>query len=186
MLSVSAGRTRLRASTLLSQQSSLPRSTSLRDALRLHTVVTFVTVLGLHLSAPKPALLELAELGETVDFFGDKACNTANHNRRHNGALRGWHDVIAAVATTQTVLGDKTNGAMSGCGGRLSVVAVATANRRCSGDAPCHAWSSCRNKAFASGCCCLHGAQHMLNCSSWEVCGAAGCGAHVNRPSDGA
>ena len=67
--------------------------------------------LGLHLSAPKPALLELAELGETVDFFGDKACNTANHNRRHNGALRGWHDVIAAVATTQTVLGDKTNGA---------------------------------------------------------------------------
>ena len=40
--------------------------------------------LGLHLSASKPALLELAELGETVDFFGDKACNTANHNRRHN------------------------------------------------------------------------------------------------------
>ena len=25
---------------------------------------------------------------------------------------------------------------LSGCGGRLSVVAVATANRRCSGDAP--------------------------------------------------
>ena len=64
--------------------------------------------LGLHLSASKPALLELAELGETVDFFGDKACNTANPNRRHSGALRGWHDVIAAVATTQTVLGDKT------------------------------------------------------------------------------
>ena len=65
----------------------------------------------MHLSASKSALLELAELGETGDFFGDKACNTANHNRRHNGALRGWHDVIAAVATTQTVLGDKTNGA---------------------------------------------------------------------------
>ena len=67
--------------------------------------------LGLHLSALKPALVELAELGEPVDFFGDKACNDANHNRRHNGALRGWHDAIAAVATTQTVLGDKENGA---------------------------------------------------------------------------
>ena len=27
------------------------------------------------------------------------------------------------------------------------------------------------------------GAQHMLNCSSWAVCGATGCGAHVNRPA---
>ena len=25
--------------------------------------------------------------------------------------MRGWHDAVAAVATTQTVLGDKTNGA---------------------------------------------------------------------------
>ena len=45
---------------------------------------------------------------------------------------------------------------------------------------------SCRNKAFASGCCCLHWAQHMLKCSSWALCGAAGCGAHVIWPSDGA
>ena len=33
---------------------------------------------------------------------------------------------------------------LSGCGGRLSEVAVATAKRRCSGDAPCHARSRCR------------------------------------------
>ena len=45
---------------------------------------------------------------------------------------------------------------------------------------------SCRNKAFASGCCCLHWAQHMLRCSSWAPCGAAGCGAHAIWPSDGA
>ena len=45
---------------------------------------------------------------------------------------------------------------------------------------------SCRNKAFASGCCCLHWAQHMLKSSSWALCGAAGCGAHVVWPSDGA
>ena len=32
----------------------------------------------------------------------------------------------------------------SGCGGRLNGVAVATAKRRCSGDAPCHARSRCR------------------------------------------
>ena len=30
---------------------------------------------------------------------------------------------------------------------------------------------SCRNKAFASGCCCLHWAQHMLKSSSWALCG---------------
>ena len=35
---------------------------------------------------------------------------------------------------------------LSGCGGRLSVVAGATANRRCSGDAPCHAWSAAGTK----------------------------------------
>ena len=51
-------------------------------------------------------------------------------------------------------------------------------------DLPCLV--SCRNKAFASGCCCLHWAQHMLRCSSWAPCGAAGCGAHVVWPSDGA
>ena len=43
---------------------------------------------------------------------------------------------------------------------------------------------SCRNKAFASGCCCLHGTQHMLKCSSWADCGAAGCDAHAIWPSD--
>ena len=65
--------------------------------------------LGLHLAAAKPALLELAELGETVDFFGDAQVNSANANRRHNGGLRGWYNAIAAVATTQIVLGDKDN-----------------------------------------------------------------------------
>ena len=82
--------------------------------------------LGLHLSGAKPALLDLAEMGETVDFFGDDASNGAgmfskvdgdkksggaNHNRRHNAALNGWHAAISAVATTQTVQGDKQNGA---------------------------------------------------------------------------
>jgi len=65
--------------------------------------------LGLHLAAAKPALLELAELGETVDFFGDAQINAANANRRHNGGLRGWYNAIAAVTTTQIVLGDKDN-----------------------------------------------------------------------------
>ena len=30
---------------------------------------------------------------------------------------------------------------------------------------------SCRKKAFASGYCCLHWAQHMLKSSSWALCG---------------
>ena len=74
--------------------------------------------LGLHLSGAKPALLELAEMGVTVDFFGDDASKGAgefskftNHNRRHNACLNGWRDAISAVATTQTVLGDKKFGA---------------------------------------------------------------------------
>ena len=36
-------------------------------------------------------------------------------------------------------------------------------------DLPCLV--SCRKKAFASGCCCLHWAQHMLKSSSWALCG---------------
>eukprot|EP00964_Phaeocystis_antarctica_P042917 scaffold24606_cov63-Phaeocystis_antarctica.AAC.10 len=64
-------------------------------------------------------------MGETVDFFGDDASNGAglfstkkgdkkdgggggaNHNRRHTACLTGWVAAISAVATTQTVLGDK-------------------------------------------------------------------------------
>ena len=76
--------------------------------------------LGLHLSILKPTLVALSALGERVDYFGDAAINggetdadgrrlSANTNRRHNNALRGWHDAIAAVSTTQTVLGDKDN-----------------------------------------------------------------------------
>ena len=74
--------------------------------------------LGLHLSGSKQVLLDLAELGETVDFYGDDASNGAglflhgtNHNRRHNAALSGWSSCISAVATTPTVLGDKAHGA---------------------------------------------------------------------------
>jgi hypothetical protein len=67
--------------------------------------------LGLHLSEAKPALVELAKYGETVDFFGDDASNNANHNRRHNACLTAWYNAISAVATTQTVLGDKAHGA---------------------------------------------------------------------------
>ena len=83
--------------------------------------------LGLYLSGAKQTLVDLAEVGETVDFFGDDASNGtgmfsnvngdkhngggANHNRRHNAALNGWHAAISAVATTQTVQGDKQNGA---------------------------------------------------------------------------
>ena len=68
--------------------------------------------LGLHLSALKPTLEELHEAGlEAGDYFGDKDTNEADHNRRHNGGMRGWYDAIAAVATSQTVLGDKTNAA---------------------------------------------------------------------------
>ena len=68
--------------------------------------------LGLHLSALKPALEELHEEDlEAGDYFGDKATNEADHNRRHNGGMRGWYDAITAVATSQTVLGDKTNAA---------------------------------------------------------------------------
>jgi hypothetical protein len=40
----------------------------------------------------------------------------------------------------------------SGCGGRLNGVAVATAKRRCSGDAPCHARSRCRFTGGAIRC----------------------------------
>ena len=66
--------------------------------------------LGLHLSALKPTLNALADAGDEIgDFFGDAATNGADHNRRHNGGLRGWYDAINAVAVTQTVLGDKTN-----------------------------------------------------------------------------
>ena len=55
---------------------------------------------------------ELHEAGlEASDYFGDKATNEADHNRRHNGGMRGWYDAITAVATSQTVLGDKTNAA---------------------------------------------------------------------------
>ena len=66
--------------------------------------------LGLHLSASKDALKELIEAGgaEGQDF-GDHQINDANANRRHNGVLRGWYDAVAAVSTTQTVLGDKEN-----------------------------------------------------------------------------
>ena len=68
--------------------------------------------LGLHLSALKPTLEELHEAGlEAGDYFGDKDTNDADHNRRHNGGMRGWYDAITAVATSQTVLGDKTNAA---------------------------------------------------------------------------
>jgi hypothetical protein len=66
--------------------------------------------LGLHLSEAKPALVELAENGETVDFFGDDASNNANHNRRHNACLTAWYNAISVVATTHTVLGDKAHG----------------------------------------------------------------------------
>ena len=68
----------------------------------------------------------------------------------------------------------------SGCGGRLNGVAVATAKRRCSGDAPCHAcWSRCR---FTGVCypaehqsCRLHWARHRLQCSSSARLWAAAC-----------
>ena len=79
--------------------------------------------LGLHLSKAKPALVELAENGETVDFSGDDASNNANHNRRHNACFTAWYNAISAVrvATTQTVLGDKAHGrrfeASGGCPG---------------------------------------------------------------------
>ena len=70
---------------------------------------------GLHLSEAKPALVELAENGETVDFSGDDASNNANHNRRHNACFTAWYNAISAVrvATTQTVLGDKAHGALT-------------------------------------------------------------------------
>ena len=59
--------------------------------------------LGLHLSALKPTLEELHEAGlEAGDYFGDKDTNEADHNRRHNGGMRGWYDAITAVATSQT------------------------------------------------------------------------------------
>jgi len=67
--------------------------------------------LGLHHSEAKPALVELAENGETVDFFGDDASNTTrNDNRHHNACLTAWYNAISVVATTQTVLGDKAKG----------------------------------------------------------------------------
>ena len=72
--------------------------------------------LGLHLSEVKPALVELAENGETVDFSGGDASNNANHNRgRHNACFTAWYNAISAVrvATTQTVLGDKAHGALT-------------------------------------------------------------------------
>ena len=68
-----------------------------------------------HLSEAKPALVELAENGETVDFSGGDASNNANHNRRHNACFTAWYNAISAVrvATTQTVLGDKAHGALT-------------------------------------------------------------------------